>query len=79
LTAAIKNIRVLPAAEQIWDGEDYLVFKDQRMFKMGKKRGILMLKTRAVLPHESRHENLNKTIDELTKKKIWTAASTSTF
>ena len=47
------------------DKEDYWVFKEQRMFKMETKRGILMLKARAVSSEERNDKKVNDKIDEL--------------
>ena len=47
------------------DKEDYLVYKDQRMFKMETKRGILMLKARAISSEERNDKQINVKIDVL--------------
>ena len=51
------------------DGEDYLVFKDQRMFHMVTKSGILMLKTSAVSHEERNNNEVNKLVDKLALSK----------
>jgi hypothetical protein len=51
------------------DMEDYLVYKDLRMFKMATVRGILLLKTMKINSEERCHNGLNSAVNGLLENK----------
>ncbi len=51
------------------DREDYLVYKDFRMFKIATVRGILLLKTLPINSEERGHNGLNFAVNTLLENK----------